>query len=204
MYDFFTFIHDMYVSICISGDSSSVQMPSWLKPVSDSPELSFEERRHSYIFSRRRGKGERRRRRRSLKELQSMSLSERKLEILDSLLSADHIQPIVIKLVNFDRNLIMYMYMYIDLACTSFIIGTIVYTFIEGRCSFEAYENMQRMNDSVQCSLYCIFSEKSSMHARRAWYGWSLWPHQSFWIIPIPILRILVDMHYITCACAGG
>ena len=82
-----------------SGDSSSVKLPSWLKPVSDSPELSFEERRHSYMFSgRRRGKGEKRRS--SLRELQSMSLSERKLEILDSLLSAQHIQPIVIKLVS--------------------------------------------------------------------------------------------------------
>jgi hypothetical protein len=128
----------MYVSI-FSGDSGSVQIPSWLKPVSDSPELSFEERRHSYMFSRRRGKGERRRRR-SLKELQSMSLSERKLEILDSLLSADHIQPIVIKLVSFDRNLIMYMYMYmyIEFACTSFIPSLLLYLcmqihyFIEG------------------------------------------------------------------------
>lgn len=30
-----------------------------------------------------------------------MSLCERKLEILDSLLSSDHIQPIVIKLVSY-------------------------------------------------------------------------------------------------------
>ena len=87
-----------------SADSSSGKLPSWLKPVSDSPELSFEERRHSFMFSgRRRGEGDRRRRRRkSLRELQSMSLSERKLEILDSLLSSQHIQPIVIKLVSFE------------------------------------------------------------------------------------------------------
>ena len=93
----------MMYPFVFSADSSSVKMPSWLKPVSGSPELSFEERRHSYMFSRKREGGERRRRR-SFKELQTMSLSERKLEILDSLLSSEQIQPIVIKLVSSDKS----------------------------------------------------------------------------------------------------
>ena len=69
-------------------------MPSWLKPVAvGGSELSFEEERHRYMFSgRERG-------RKSLKEIQRMSISERKLEILDILLSTDEIRPIVMKLV---------------------------------------------------------------------------------------------------------
>ena len=35
-----------------------------------------------------------------MKELQAMSLTERRLEILDSLLSCEEIQPIVMKLVS--------------------------------------------------------------------------------------------------------
>ena len=77
-----------------------LKIPSLLKPRSGSPELSFEECRHSYMFSQKREKGERRKRRRSFKELQAMSLCERRLEILDSLLSSKQIQPIVIKLVS--------------------------------------------------------------------------------------------------------
>ena len=106
-----------------AADSSSLKIPSWLKPVSGPTELSFEERRHSYMFSKKREKGERRRR--SLKELQAMSLCERKLEILDSLLSSEQIQPIVIKLVSkhddiggYSRYLVHSMYMY-NIASTS-------------------------------------------------------------------------------------
>ena len=59
--------------------------------------MSFEESRHSYMFSRKREKGNKKL---TLKELQAMSVGERKLEILDLLLSCDQIQPIVIKLVS--------------------------------------------------------------------------------------------------------
>ena len=93
------YVYYVLTPLCVPvADSSSLRIPSWLKPVSGSPEMSFEESRHSYIFSRKREKGERKSR--SVKELQSMSLCERKLEILDLLLSCEQIQPIIIKLVS--------------------------------------------------------------------------------------------------------
>ena len=88
-------------------------MPSWLKPVAvGGSELSFEEERHRYMFSgRKRG-------RKSLKEIQRMSISERKLEILDILLSTDEIRPIVMKLVRSMREC-MCIHVHIHVACTT-------------------------------------------------------------------------------------
>ena len=72
-----------------------MKLSSLLKHCADIPEMSFEEQRHDYMFSGNKGKG-----RRTLKDLQAMSLNERKLEILESFLSCDEIQLVVIKLVS--------------------------------------------------------------------------------------------------------
>ena len=36
-----------------------------------------------------------------------------------------------------------------------------------------------------------VLPKQNSRHDRRAWCGWSLWPHQSFWVIPFPRQREL-------------
>ena len=85
----------MYIvlQLVFSSDTAGMSVPSWLKPNDNGPEFSFEELRHKYMFPRMKGK------RKSIKEIQQMSIGERKLEILDLLLSVDEIRPIVIKLV---------------------------------------------------------------------------------------------------------
>ena len=50
----------------------------------------------------------------------------------------------------------------------------------------------------IKCS---VLPKQSSRHDRRAWLGWSLWLHQSLWIIPIPTSKEILYWRLVGPTC---
>ena len=57
-------------------------------------------------------------------------------------------------------------------------------------CSWWWVWSVRTSSSLYKRNRYSVLPKQNSRHDRRAWLGWSLGPHQSLWIIPIPTSKV--------------